>query len=212
MSTFIFVVKKFSMKISKTLIFLIVVALGLFLAWKGFKSWKLQEQEKHNQLQLNELRGAAKLVIWEQTFTLHNTETISNQYFKIFKTEEKISSSINGKIGFHIDLADSIHTKFSRKGDTIFIDAPLQNTYIEMDLGSLQQIKESSLDPSLELKKEEVVKNLRLKAAQEFIPNIQSHLKEKDLKYQESKLSQLVGSPVKINITAYPKENQLHWR
>lgn len=191
---------------------LIAVAISLIIGWRELRQWKIKERERQQQLQLNELRGVAKLVLWEQDFTLQNTETISNQYFKLIKTEEKISSTINGKIGFHIDLADSIRTHFSRKGDTIIVSAPLQNTFIEMDLGSLTQIKERSIDPSLNLKKEEVIKSLQLKAAQEFIPNIQAHIQEKDLKYQEGKLAQLTGTPVKIQITSYPSIEQARWR
>lgn len=191
---------------------LIVIVLVIAALYFFFNKWQVSQKEQQNQLQLQELRGVAKLVIWEQKFTLHNTESISRKYFGMIETKESIHSAIDGKMGFHIDLADSVHTRFTRKEDTIIISAPLRNTYIELDLATLEQVKESSLDPSLEIKKEEVVKNLRQKAVEEFIPNIQNNISQKDISYQEEKLSRLTKTPVKIRITEYPEENQIHWR
>lgn len=175
---------------------------------------KCQETKNAQQisLQLNQLRGVAKLVLWEQTFTLNNTESISRKYFGLIKSEESIHSTIEGKMGFHIDLADSINTHFDRINDTIYITAPLRNTYIELDLSTLTQVKESSLDPSLEIKKEEVVKNLQQKAIAEYLPTIKDQISAKDIQYQESKLSQMTGVPVKISITSFPDASGFHWK
>lgn len=201
------------MKSGKNILIVVLVAalVGLFFFMKseGIIGNKKGEQM---QIQLNQLKGVAKLVIWEQDFTLNATSTLERTYIGIFKSKESIKSTINGRMGFHIDLADSVNTHFIRKGDSIIIQTPLHNTYIQLDLASLNQTKEASLDPTLELKKEEVIKKLQQKVLDEYVPTLQSRLSQKDLKYQEEKLSQLVNAPVRIVITKYPDKNQFNWK
>lgn len=190
----------------------LVLLLGLgYWLWQK-KNIVKTDTENSMQLELNKLRGVAKLVLWEQGFTLHNTQTLKRTYIGIFNSKESITTSINGRMGFHIDLADSINTRISAKGDTIIVEAPLRNTYIELDLGSLKQTKEASLDPTLELKKEEVIKELRKKAIEQVVPGIKDNIRTQDITYQEQKLQQLTGHPVIIKLTDLPNEHYFNWR
>lgn len=202
------------MKNIKRYIFWLPLLILVVIALLWWNKDRLAKEEKQQQmlLQLNQLRGVAKLVIWEQDFTLNNKESLERTYIGIIKAKESIMTTVNGSMGFHIDLADSVHTQLIRKGDSIIIQAPLENTYIQLDLGSLKQVKEASLDPTLELKKEEVIKSLQQKALDEFVPNLRSNLSQKDLHYQEQKLSQLVNAPVRIQLTDFPQKGDFNWK
>lgn len=188
------------------LVLAIVIALIFLL-----KNIKEQNQARENQLRLNELRGVAKLVIWEQDFSLKNTESVSRRYFGIVKTKESVHTTVDGTIGFHINLADSVHTQIKIEQDSIFIIAKLENSYIDLDLSSIHQHKESSLDPTLEIKKEEVIKDLKQKVIDEYLPNLEQYLSDKDLRYQEEKLSAIAGKPVRIKISEWPKTSEIKW-
>ncbi len=185
------------------LLFIIVIIIaGLWFANKKFVETK---EERRFNLSMQQLRGVSKLVIWEQDFVLNNIQTQEKTYFSYFKSKESVSTTVNGKMGFHIDLADSNHTHINRNGDTIVVSAPLQVTYVSLDMGTLQQVKEASLDPSLNIDKNEVIKHLDQKALEQYIPVVVAGVQSRTLTTQEQQLSRLTGKPVKIKITEMPK-------
>lgn len=197
----------------KKIVWILVLVLAIIVALIFlFKNVQDQQNTRENQLRLNELRGVAKLIIWEQDFSLKNIESISRKYLGFIETKESIHTTVDGTMGFHIDLADSVTTIIDIGKDSVFINAKLKNTYIDLDLSSLYQHKESSLDPTLEIKKEDVVKSLKQKVIAEYLPNLENHLTEKDLKYQEEKLTALVGKPVRISISEWPQASDIQWR
>lgn len=159
-----------------------------------------------NNLVINEIRAAAKIVIWEEDFTITDFTTKEKQYLGFIKTKEALSTTINGRMGFHIDLADSINTQINPTTDTVFVIAPLQLTYIHFDLATLKQIKEASLDPTLEVSKEEVVKHLNEIALQKKLPQLIEVLKVKPLDAQQQSLSKLVQKPVVIKYKSFPTQ------
>lgn len=164
----------------------------------------VEKQNAAYNLSLQQLRGVTKLVIWEQDFQLNDITEKEKHYFGLIDTKESVSTTVNGRMGFHIDLSDSLHTSIIPKNDTMYIEAPLLLTYINLDLGSLQQVKESSLDPSLEVDKSEVIKNLDQRALQKYLPQVAAAIKDKPLTKQEADLSKLCARPVKIVITKIP--------
>lgn len=183
----------------------LVLILGAYLFIKLNAKWTEEKETKQFNLSLQQLRAVTKLVIWEQDFILTDIETKEKIYkYWFFDSKESVSTTIQGKMGFHIDLSDSANTAITRTKDSVFIKAPLLITYVSLDLGTMQQIKESSLDPTLEVDKEEVIKHLDQKALEQYLPQIQEALRTKDLKEQERKLSGLVGKPVRITITRMP--------
>ncbi len=181
-----------------------IAVIAFFAIW--FWNVKLTEKRESQEftIALQQLRGVTKLVIWEQDFQLTDLSTAEKTYFSLFSTKESVVTTIKGRMGFHIDLADSVHTIIDRTPDTIFVKAPLRLTYVNLDLGTLQQVKEASLDPTLELNKETIVKQLSTKAVAQFVPQVNAQLKTKSLTEQESKLSALAKKPVRIILTSYP--------
>lgn len=178
------------------------------IAFFGLWLWNLKATEKKQTEKFNmalvQLRGVTKLVIWEQDFQLTNLASKEREYFKLFSTKESVITTINGRMGFHIDLSDSLQTTIQNTPDTVFIKAPLKLTYIDLDLESLQQVKESSIDPTVEVDKATIVQQLNKKALAQYLPQITAQLKSKSLSEQENKLSKLVGRPVRIKITSFP--------
>jgi hypothetical protein len=168
-----------------------------------------KESRRYN-LNLQQLRGVTKLVIWEQDFTLNDIETQEKTYFKMFTSRESVATTVNGKMGFHIDLSDSVHTRIEQGKDSILIRAPLQITYVSLDMGTLQQIKEASLDPSLNIDKNEIIKHLDQRALEKYLPVIEESLRNKPLTSQELQLSRLTGKPVRIQLTQMPRISD--WR
>lgn len=168
-----------------------------------------KESRRYN-LNLQQLRGVTKLVIWEQDFTLNDVETQEKTYFKMFTSRESVATTVNGKMGFHIDLSDSVHTRIEQGKDSILIRAPLQITYVSLDMGTLQQIKEASLDPSLNIDKNEIIKHLDQRALEKYLPVIEESLRNKPLTSQELQLSRLTGKPVRIQLTQMPRISD--WR
>lgn len=177
-----------------------IILIGMML----YNHFTAENQNQSYNLSLQQLRGVTKLVIWEQDFQLNDITEKEKHYFGLIDTKESVSTTINGRMGFHIDLSDSLHTAIIPKNDTMYVEAPLQLTYINLDLGSLKQVKESSLDPSLEVDKAEVIKNLNQRALQKYLPQVTAEIKTKPLTKQEADLSKLCGRPVHIVITKMP--------
>ena len=167
---------------------------------------KEKQTDKYN-LSLQQLRGVAKLVIWEQDFTLNDITKKEKHYFGFIDTKESVATTVNGRMGFHIDLSDSINTTITKTNDTVYIKAPLLVTYISLDPATIKQVKESSLDPSLEVDKIEIIKQLNQRALQKYLPQITTAIQTKPLASQEQRLSKLCGKPVKIIITKIPTAN-----
>jgi len=167
--------------------------------------WAEERSEQAYNLTLQQIKGVTKLVVWEQDFLLNDIETQEKKYLGIFTTQEKVATSVPGKMGFHIDLSDSINTKITKIADTIYIKAPLQITYVSMELSKINQIKEASIDPTLEVNKEAIIKRLDKKALEKYLPTIIQSLQHKPLTNQEYQLSKLTGKPVKLSISAMPQ-------
>lgn len=192
-----------------------IIAVAIFLIFK-FVNMKISERRTsdENTIIFDKLRSTAKLVIWEQDFKLLNITKMEKKYFdsEMFKFTEKVSTTAKGRIGFHIDLGDTINTTFTITEKAIEVHAPLQLTYVTIDNGSIEQIKESSFDPSVEVDKEEIIKRLNEIALREHLKPALAKAKKQSLEKQEKSLSALTGRPVKIVITDMPTlQNSLNW-
>ncbi|MCB0698882.1 MAG: hypothetical protein H6551_13250 [Chitinophagales bacterium] len=154
-----------------------------------------------------ELRSQTKIVIWEQDFTLSFTEKKSKKYFNSdwLKFTSSIAASAKGKMGFHIDLSDSIKTRIRFKNDTVYISTPLELTYVQIDLRTIELIKKASIDPTLKISKDSIIQKLDQRAIQEFLEPTLSTIKLKPLDDQEKALSRLTGKPVRIKFSEVPK-------
>ena len=192
-----------------------IVALALFMVFRYVNSKIVEKRmQEENTIIFDKLRSTAKLVIWEQDFKLVNITKMEKKYFgsDLFNFTEKVSTTAKGRIGFHIDLGDSINTSFTITAESIEIHAPLQLTYVTIDNSSIEQIKESSYDPSLEINKEDIVKRLNEMALREHLKPALNKAKRQSLEKQERSLTSLTGRPVKIIITDMPTlENSINW-
>ena len=180
------------------LLFIVVIAA---LAWVWHIGQVRTDEERNFSFNVLQLRGVAKLVIWEQNFVLNDVESNEHTYFSWITTKESVATTVNGKMGFHIDLADSVHTHIERQKDTLIVRAPLQVTYVSLDMATLQQVKEASLDPTVKVDEQDVIKHLSQKALQKYLPQITADLKTRGMASQQQQLSRLIGKPVKIVIT-----------
>lgn len=198
------------------LIGLITISALVIFVIVRFVSMKITERNttEENSIIFDKLRSTAKLVIWEQDFKLVNITKMEKKYFgsNMLKFTEKVSTTANGRIGFHIDLGDTINTTFTITNEAIEIHAPLQLTYVTIDNSSIEQIKEASYDPSVEINKEEIVKHLNEIALREHLKPALDKAKKQALTSQEKSLSALTGRPVKIVITNMPTlESSINW-
>jgi hypothetical protein len=192
-----------------------IVLVAVFIIFR-FVNMKITERRtsEENSIIFDKLRSVTKLVIWEQDFKLVNVTKMEKKYFgsDLLKFTEKVSTTANGRIGFHIDLGDTINTTFTITEKAIEIHAPLQLTYVTIDNSTIEQIKESSYDPSVEVNKEEIVKRLNEIALREQLKPALAKAKRQSLEQQEKSLTALTGRPVKIVLTDMPTiEGSLHW-
>ena len=195
------------------IITIIVVASLLVFKYVNMKIVERKTTEENNII-FGKLRSTAKLVIWEQDFKLVNITKMEKKYFgsDLMKFTEKVSTTANGRIGFHIDLGDTINTSFTITAQAIEIHAPLQLTYVTIDNSSIEQIKEASYDPSVEINKEDIVKRLNEMALREHLKPALDKARKQSLAQQEKSLTALTGRPVKIVITDMPTlQNSLNW-
>jgi hypothetical protein len=197
------------MHIRKRYLLALLIIIVLVVWFFSLQIIKDKEDARFN-VNLQQLRGVTKLVLWEQDFTLNDIESKERTYFNWLTAKESVSTNIKGKMGFDIDLADSLHTKIVRKKDTIYILAPLEITYVNLDMGSLQQVKQASIDPSVIVDKNEVIKHLDQKALEKYLPIVKAALQNKPLSVQEKQLTKLIGKPVKIVLTQMPAIN--NWK
>ena len=198
------------------LIGLLAILVFILFVIIRFVSMKISERNttEENNIIFDKLRSTAKLVIWEQDFKLLNVTKMEKKYFgsDMLKFTEKVSTTANGRIGFHIDLGDTINTTFNVTEKTIEIHAPLQLTYVTIDNSTIEQIKESSYDPSVEIDKEQIVKRLNEIALREQLRPALAKAKKESLAKQEKSLTALTGKPVKIILTDMPTlQNSLNW-
>ncbi len=187
-------------------IIVIIVVAGIFLF--RFINLKISERNTRieNNIILEKLQSTAKLVIWEQDFKIVNITKMEKKYFDsdFLKFTEKVSTTAKGRIGFHIDLGDSVNTKFRIEKDLIEIHAPLQVTYVSVDNSTIEQIKEASYDPTLEIDKEEIIRRLGEIALRQQLKPALDKVKKMTLAKQEKSLKALTGRKVKIVLTDMP--------
>ncbi len=169
---------------------------------------------EENNIIFDKLRSTSKLVIWEQDFRLVNITKMEKKYFgsDLLKFTEKVSTTAKGRIGFHIDLGDTVNTTFVITEKAIEIHAPLQLTYVTIDNSTIEQIKESSYDPSIDVDKEQIVKRLNEIALREQLKPALAKARKQTLSKQEKSLAALAGKPVKIVLTEMPTlEKSINW-
>ena len=198
------------------LIGMIAIAAMVIFVIIRFVSTKIIERntKEENTIILDKLRSTAKLVIWEQDFKLVNIRKMEKKYFgsDLLKFSEKVSTTALGRIGFHIDLGDTVNTSFTVSEKLIEIHAPLQLTYVTIDNSTIEQIKESSFDPSVEINKEEIVKRLNEIALREHLKPALAKAKKQTMTKQEKSLTALTGKKVKIVLTDMPTlQNSINW-
>lgn len=191
------------------LLLLVVFLLVKLLNFKLLES----RSEREDQLIIEKIRATAKLVIWEEEFTLSNITQAEHKYLgsDYLTFTEKVFTKAKGKMGFHIDLGDTINTTYRITGKNIEIRTPLRLTYVSIDNGTVQQIKESSYDPTLEVDKEQIVRSLNEIALHEKLAAALNQVKKLPLSAQEKTLSALTGRQVKIVLTDMPTlQSALH--
>lgn len=192
---------------AKAILFLLIAIILIVFVVK-LSSIKLSESKDNinNIIVLEKLRAAAKLVIWEQDFVINNVTEKEKKYFNLdFLTfQEKVITSARGRIGFHIDLADTVNTKIVVKNDLIEIYASLELTYVSIDNSTINQIREASIDPTIKIDKEEIIKNLNELALREHLKPAILQAKAASLSEQEENLERITDRKVKIYITQYP--------
>mgnify|MGYP000886987812 CR=1 FL=1 len=195
-----------------------LAAVSIFILYFGIKYIKSKIVEKRveteNAIIFDKLRATSKLVIWEQDFRMNKVTTAQKKYFgsDLLKFTEKLSTSAQGKIGFHIDLADTVNTQFVVTPKYIEIHSPLKLTYVSIDNSTIKQIKEASIDPSLEIDKEQAIKELNEAALREYLNPALTKARNESLAKQEKTLQAIAGKPVKIVITGEPTlEESLQW-
>lgn len=184
-----------------------IIAFAGFLIFR-FVNTKLIENrvETENEIIFEKLRATAKLVVWEQNFKISSLTKAEKKYFDsdFLNFTEKVFTSAKGKMGFHIDLGDTINTSFTITEKTIEIHAPLQITYISIDNSTISQIKESSYDPTLEIDKEKIVRQLNEIALRQHLKPALEKAKKLSLTQQEKSLTALTGKKVVIKLTKMP--------
>jgi hypothetical protein len=196
------------MKFKWFLIAVVIAFIGFQVYTWQHKKWLQQQEQEQTMLVLQKLQSVTKLVIWEQDFVLTDVTTLQKNYLGLFTSEEKLSTQVPGKMGFHIDLSDTIHTKIKHTKDSVFIKAPLKITYVTMQLSAMQQTKESSLDPTLNIDKEAVIKKLDAVALQKYLPGIIQQVQNQSLADQQRYLGNLIGKPVAISFSKMPTANE----
>lgn len=189
-------------RIFNLLTILVLLVVAGFIAYSKYSEEKRIEQ---NVIILEKLREATKIVIWEQDFHLTNTSEKTKTYLKYIKTSEKVITSVYGSLGFHIDLMDTINTEIDIEENDIIIKAPLKLTYLTINNSSINQVKEASLDPTINVDKEQIVKELNEIALRQNLEKSISMIKAENLDKQEASLKALTGREVKIILTDYPK-------
>ncbi len=194
------------MHIRKRYLLAFLVLIGVVVWIWHLKVVKTEDERVFN-FNLQQLRSVTKLVIWEQDFSLNDIEAQERTYFNWLTTKESVSTTVNGKMGFHINLGDSVHTIIQRNKDTVIIKAPLQVTYVSLDLTTLKQVKEASIDPSIHVDKDEVIKHLDQIALLRYLPQVTAAIKAHSLNMQQKHLSHFIGKPVKIVLTSMPRAN-----
>ena len=193
-------------KVYRVIVIIVIIVAALLVI--RLVNMKISQQNtiEENNIIFDKLRATAKLVIWEQDFRLTNITKTEKKYFgsDMLKFTEKVSTTAKGRIGFHIDLGDTINTTFTITDKAIEIHAPLQLTYVTIDNSTIDQIKESSYDPSVEVDKEHIVKRLNELALREYLQPALAKAKKESLATQERSLTALAGKPVKIILTDMP--------
>jgi hypothetical protein len=194
---------------------IVIIVLAAYLVFR-FVDMKIIEKRtlEENNIIFDKLRSTAKLVVWEQDFKLMNITSTEKKYFgsDMLKFTEKVSTTAKGRIGFHIDLGDTINTSITITAKAIEVHAPLRLTYVTIDNSSIEQIKESSYDPSVEIDKEAIIKRLNEMALREYLKPALEKAKKQSLEKQERSLTALTGKPVKIIITDMPTlESSMNW-
>lgn len=203
-------------KFLKGIIWVMLIIIIIFFAIKYLlPSFVEKNQQTIYNFNPDELRAQTKIVIWEQDFTLNFTERKTKKYFKSdwLKFTESIATSAKGKMGFHIDLSDTTNTIIDFKNDTVVINTPLELTYVQIDLGTIEMIKKASIDPSLNVSKDSIIHKLDQRAIEQFLQPTISTIKLKSLNEQERFLSRLTNKPVRISYNKVPliKETINKW-
>lgn len=184
-----------------------IIAFAAFLTFKFINiKWIEKRENTENEIIFDKLRATAKLVVWEQNFKISSLTKAEKKYFDsdLLKFTEQVFTTAKGKMGFHIDLGDTLHTSFTITEKAIEIHAPLQITYVSIDNSTIKQIKESSYDPTLEVDKEKIVRQLNEIALRQNLKPALEKAKKLTLTQQEKSLTALAGRKVVIKLTEMP--------
>lgn len=190
---------------------IVIIAVAAFFLLKLFNINLIKSRtERETETILEELRATTKIVIWEQDFNIKNVVKAEKQYFDQpwLTFREKVVTTAHGRMGFHIDLSDSVNVKIKISEEKVKISAPLQLTYVSIDLASIEQFKDASYDPTLEISKEDIIKRLGEIALREYLKPAVEKAKKKTLTEQEKNLAKMVGKPVEITLTGSPSITQ----
>ncbi len=168
-------------------------------------SYRAESSVTHSTFITDSLRAQGKLVVWEQDIRVEVNTEKKNTYLKWLTFKEKVHTSAKGKMGLHIDLGDTEKTIIRQNDSLVIIQTPLELTYCQIDLASIDQIKDASYDPTLDVSEQEIIKSLDSLAIVQNLPVAIAAIRGKDLAEQERFLSRLTaGKKVKIILTDEP--------
>lgn len=155
---------------------------------------------------LDTLRAVTKLVIWEQDFSVNDIQTESKKYFgtDFLSFSESVATTAEGKMLFYIDLSDEGQTEIVNTDSGVIIRTPLEVDRPNIYLSSIKQIKDRSLDPTLEVDQDAIRQRLDTIAYIQNLPTMIGTIRQRSLAGQESNLGNLVGKRVRIILTDDP--------
>ena len=182
---------------------IIVVIFAVRYAWNNVSE---RETRISTTVNLDTLRAVTKLVIWEQEFSINDIQTENKKYFgtDLLSFSESVATTAQGRMLFYIDLSNEAQTEIVNTDGGVIIRTPLQVDRPNIYLSSIKQIKDRSLDPTLEVDQEAIRQRLDTIAYIQNLPTMIGALRRRSLAGQESNLKNLVGKRVRIILTDDP--------
>ena len=185
------------------MLLIIVVIFAVRYAWNNVSE---RETRISTTVNLDTLRAVTKLVIWEQEFSINDIQTENKKYFgtDLLSFSESVATTAQGRMLFYIDLSNEAQTEIVNTDGGVIIRTPLQVDRPNIYLSSIKQIKDRSLDPTLEVDQEAIRQRLDTIAYIQNLPTMIGALRRRSLAGQESNLKNLVGKRVRIILTDDP--------
>lgn len=197
--------KPFLGRLEKKAIFWLIIIIGSTLLltnlWNSSSSTVSKSETKVN---YDTLKSIVHLVIFEQEFVVTDHAEKSKKYFGVdlLTTKEQVFTTASGKMQFYLNLAE--RTQLIDHGDYLEVQTSIAVDKPNIALSSIKQVKDASLDPTLEVDQQAILSRLDTLAMMQHLPTMLAAVKGASLYKPEAVLSQLAGKPVKIVFTEDP--------